>query len=339
MAKTTLKNSTNLGMTLSLWLAMDGYDHDPENAPRDSLPIISVTQLLKPTKALVLGNRVPEQDREVEIVDLAAARIGQSIHTAIENAFEHPDRNKILTSMGASESIMNRIVVNPSAAEIDSNPDMIPVFLEHRAFRKIVSSAGTEVWISGKFDQVVAGKPEDNKTTSTYKYTKMDQTEKGEYALQMAMYKWLNPQLITSDVGQINFIFKDWKRSEVGRINNYPPHAVMEMPVNLMSEQDAENFIRNKIDEIEKNAAHKSEADMTRCTDDELWRSPDKHKYYKNPETAKKGGRSTKNFDTYAAAMAHKMNTGVGVVVTIPGEVRRCSYCDAAPLCTQRLEY
>jgi hypothetical protein len=79
---------------------------------------------------------------------------------------------------------------------------------------------------------------------------------------------------------------------------------------------------------------------MPRCKDEELWKSPDVHKYYKNPETLKKGGRATKNFDSYPAAMAHKAKqNGIGVIKTIPGEVRRCSYCDGAPLCTQRLEY
>jgi len=54
---------------------------------------------------------------------------------------------------------------------------------------KLKLTAGTTMWISGKFDQVINGQPEDNKSTGVYSYMKMDQTEKGDYALQMACYK------------------------------------------------------------------------------------------------------------------------------------------------------
>ena len=167
---------------------------------------------------------------------------------------------------------------------------------------------------------------------------KMDQSEEGDYALQMSMYKWLNPEIITSDVGQINFIFTDWIRRDAAR-EGYPPKPAMEVPVQLMDPADAERFIRARLDLIEKNAGFESEADMVRCSDEELWRSDDVHKYYANQETADAGGRASKNFDTYAEAMEFKALKGKGVIKTVAGEVKRCSYCDAAPLCTQRLEY
>ena len=338
MGRTTLVNSTNLGITMALWLGTDTYDYMPSDAPQDNLPIISVTQLLKPTKALILAQQIPDGDVTVDLVKQAANRLGSSIHMAIEAAFENTNKDIILKSLGFSPQMAESLVVNPSDDFMAKHPEMIPVYLEKRAYRKIKTSAGTEVWISGKFDQVIGGEPEDNKSTKAYSYIKMDQSERGSYALQMAMYKWLSPKLITSDMGKINFIFTDWKAGEASRIDNYPPYPVMEMPVPLMNESDAEKFIRAKLDEIEKNAAFNQD-DMIRCADDELWRGDDVHKYYSDPETAKRGGRATKNFETYAQAMTYKSEKNKGVVVTVPGEVKRCSYCDAAPVCKQRLEY
>lgn len=337
MNNTNLTNNNNLGLTLSVWLANDGYDYSSNETADDGVPIISATKLMRPIKSLILSHRMPKSDSEVDITDLVKARLGQSIHTEIEASFNSDKLSLLLHNLGYPENIINNIIINPDVPPKDNKA--IPIYLEKRAYRKIISSSGTEVWISGKFDQVIAGKPEDNKTTSVYKYLNADQSEEGEYALQMSIYKWLNPEIITSDVGQINFIFTDWRIADKNKMPNYPDKSVIEMPVNLMSLEDTENYIRKRIDLIEKNSKFADQSDMIRCTDKELWRSKDTFKFYKNPETAKKGGRSTKNFDNYSKAMLHKSTVGAGVVVTVPGRVRRCDYCDAAVACTQRLEY
>jgi hypothetical protein len=330
-------NSTNLGLTMALWLAADTYDRDYKGAP-EGVPIVSVTDLLKPTKSAILTSRIPKEQQNINLVDLAKSRIGQSIHSGIEAAFEHPHREEILVSLGFAPKVAANLMLDPTPGQLKANPSGIPIYLEKRSYRTLTASDGTEVCIAGKFDQAVGGVPEDNKSTSTYKYMKSDKTEKGEYALQMACYKWLNPDIITAPIGKINFILTDWKQSEVGRNPDYPPHPVMEMQVNLMDETAAEEFLRGRVDAIIANKAL-PEADITRCTDEELWRSDPVYKYYKNPETAKKNGRATKNFASYPEAMAHKAKVGVGEIIIKPGEVRRCSYCDGAPLCTQRLEY
>lgn len=338
MGRISLSNTTGLGITMALWLGTDMYDYAPMDAPTDGLPILSVTQLLKPTKALILANTMPQEDLTQELANQAPNRIGQSIHLAIEAAFENPNRDIILKDLGFPPGLVDKLALNPTPEFLKKHPDTIPMYIERRAYRKIKTTSGTEVWISGKFDQVINGAPEDNKSTKVYSYIKMDQSEEGDYALQMGMYKWLNPKLITADMGKINFIFTDWKASDMARMPGYPPKPVMEMPVALMDEDAAERFIRAKLDDIEKNAGLPQDK-MVRCTDKELWRGDDVHKYYADPETAKNGGRATKNFDTYASALAHKQQKGKGIVVTVPGKVRRCSYCDAAPACTQRLEY
>lgn len=334
-----LLNTTNLGMSMALFLATDTYDHEPEGAPNDDLPIISVTQLLKPTKALILSSRIPEEDVDIKMTSLTKSRIGSAIHDRIEYAFTGPQAQEIMQKIGVPNGVRERIVINPDEKHLQQNPNAIPIYLEKRAYRKITASNGQQVWISGKFDQVIAGRPEDHKSTGVYSYIKADRSDTGDYGAQMGLYKWLNPKIITADVGQINFIFTDWKASDVSRIKDYPAEPVIEMPVNLMDETAAEEFIRRKVDEIIANRAL-PEADMIRCDESELWRSPDVYKYYSNPESAKLGKRATKNFEgDYAGAMAHKSQQGKGVVVAVKGEVKRCGYCDAAPLCVQRMEY
>ncbi|WP_299377241.1 hypothetical protein [uncultured Kiloniella sp.] len=340
MTDRPLTNQANLGLVMAAWLAHDTYDHDPVDAPQDDNPIVSATTLLKPTKALVLGHRVPPEDNAIDLQDLVAARMGQSIHSGIESAIFSDARDQILRKIGTAQHIIDNLVINPKKKLLEQNPSAVPLYLEQRRFRMITATNGTKVWISGQFDQVFAGRVEDNKTTSTYKWMKMDQSEKSDFAIQLSIYRWLDPEVITSEVGIINFIFKDWKRGEASRIDNYPPFPVSELPVQLMSLEETERFIIKKIDEILATVPMKHESDMPRCKEEELWKQPDVHKYYKNPETAQKNGRATKNFDSYPAAMQHKAKAGgVGVIKTFPGEVRRCSYCDAAPLCTQRLEY
>lgn len=339
MSQTKLTNHTNLGITLALYLANDEYDHSPSDIPDDGLPIISATRLLMPAKALVLAHRLPAKDNTVDVADRVKSRMGQSIHTGIETAFTGPNRDRLLVELGYPEKLIQNIRINPTEAELTQNPNIVPIYLEQRAYRVIELSDGTKVRVSGKFDQVTDGKVEDNKTTSTYKYGKLDQTEIGEYSKQLSIYRWLNPKIITGNVGQINFIFTDWKAGELSRTQNYPPKAAMEVPINLMGLSDTERFIKRRIEMMLEANKATSQDDMPRCTDEELWKSPDTYKYYSKQETADKGGRSTKNFSTFSEAQLHKTRAGKGTIVVAPGVPKRCSYCDAAPLCSQRLEY
>lgn len=332
-------NDTNLGITMALWLASDGYDHNPEDAPTDGCPIISATTLLKPTRSLILSSRAQARPgAETALSSLGSSRMGQAIHDSIENSFYHPKAGERLIALGFAESMVKRIAINPDPEDLAANPKLIPIYLEKRAYRKIRTRSGIDIWISGKFDQVIAGAVEDNKSTKAYSYCHMDQSEESNYAKQQSIYRWLSPEIITSEMGKINFILTDWKQSDVGRINNYPPKQVVEKALNLMSLEDTEAFILDKLEEIEVNDG-KPELEMILCSDEELWRTPDKHKYYSNPETAKKGGRSSKNFDTILEAQNYRASKGKGVVVTVPGEVRRCNYCDGLALCSQRLSF
>ena len=105
-----------------------------------------------------------------------------------------------------------------------------------------------------------------------------------------------------------------------------------------MTLEETERWIRKKLEQV---ARYKDtpEADIPECTDEELWRSSPQYKYYADP--LKTTGRSTKNFDNPLDAKKFMMveKAGKGVIITIPGEVKRCTYCEAFPICSQKEKY
>jgi hypothetical protein len=104
----------------------------------------------------------------------------------------------------------------------------------------------------------------------------------------------------------------------------------------LMSLQETEAWVANKLRLIEQYSMS-PESEIPHCTDEELWRSEPQFKYYADP--AKTSGRSTKNFPTLAEANLHMSQAGKGIVITKPGEPKRCGYCSAFEGCTQKDQY
>ena len=77
-----LSNKHNLALPLAMFLAYDDYDLQVKQENQ-----LSVTDLLKPTRQLILRNRV-EQSESPEIADVTsrtASAIGRAIHNAIED--------------------------------------------------------------------------------------------------------------------------------------------------------------------------------------------------------------------------------------------------------------
>jgi hypothetical protein len=103
-----------------------------------------------------------------------------------------------------------------------------------------------------------------------------------------------------------------------------------------MSIQETEAWVRWKLTQVMKYMDAPQEQ-IPECTDEELWRSDPQYKYYSDP--TKTSGRSTRNFETLAEANQFRAEKGKGVVITVPGEVKRCSYCDAYDACSQKNRY
>lgn len=315
-----LTNIHGISLPLAVWLLHDDYDynHDPD--------YISATSLLKSTKQLILTNRVVHSEREVDISSFLASRFGNAIHDSIEKAWNKAGASA-LKKLGYPESVTEKIAVNPNQELLNANKDLIPVWIEQRTVKEF------EGWkIGGKFDMVIEGRLFDTKTTSVYSYLLGNKDQ--DYALQGGIYRWLNPELITSDHIYIQFLFTDWQSSRARQDPNYPQTRALEYPVALPSLKETEQYISRKLKDLRKywNAP---EEEIPECTDKELWRSDPVYKYFSDPN--KTNGRSTKNFDSLGDANAYKASKGgKGVVITVPGEVKACSYCPAFDICKQK---
>lgn len=305
-------NNRNIPLPLAVFLATDHYDYVPN--------VISATTLLKPVKQIILSNRIAKEDTLIDVADLVSSRMGTAIHTAIEQAWLNP--SKALSSLGFSDKVIERIKINPEHPD----PKDINIYMEKRSNKSIAGMT-----VSGKFDFVAEGRVQDFKSTSTYTY--MNQTNTDKYRLQGSIYRWLNPDIITSDTMTIHFIFTDWQKVESLKNKDYPPNRVHSQSIDLLSIEATDNWLRNKITQI-KQYEHTDEDGMPACTDEDLWRKPTVYKYYKDP---KKTERSTKNFANMSEAAAYMSDRGnVGMIKEVKGQVIACRYCPAFVICKQK---
>ncbi|MDR5839306.1 hypothetical protein [Caballeronia sp. LZ034LL] len=320
-----VSNNSDVSLPLAVWLLHDEYDY--QNDP----DYISVTKLMRPLRHLVLPHRIPDAQRETpDVTDFIASALGKSLHDSIEKAWTKGYR-KGLQMLGYTDDIIDHVRINPETPEEGT----IPIYIEQRAKRKVTVNGRTYT-IGGKFDMVMEGQVMDNKSTTAYTWVYGGKDE--DYRLQGSLYRWLNPEKITEDTIRINFIFTDWQKMQAKTNPNYPQHRVMHKDVPLLSVEETEAWVIWKLTQVQKYWGM-PENQIPECTDEELWRSDPKFKYYSDP--TKTAGKSTKNFDTLLEANQYwkAEKGGKGIVITVPGEVKRCGYCDAYDACTQKDRY
>lgn len=314
---TQYTNQTNLPLPIAVWLAHDTYDRAAAG--------LSATALMRPIRQLVLTRRLPPGEGLIDISGLVKSRIGTAIHDAIESAWLSDKLFSTLVSLGVPEKTAKRVVVNQENLELGR--PVVPVYLEKRSSREVLGHT-----ITGKFDFIMDGRVHDFKTTTTYSYTSGNKDE--DYILQGSIYRWLNPDIITDDTMSIIFIFNDWSKNRyLSDKENYPHAQVFSRDFELLSEDTTQRFVEGKIRELIR-CENLDESELPLCTDKELWRKPDKFKYYKNPMAT---GRSTKNFDTMQeASLKYVQDGSVGRIDTVKGQVTACLYCPAFTICSQK---
>ncbi len=186
--------------------------------------------------------------------------------------------------------------------------------------------------ITGKFDFVGEGRVQDFKTTSVWTYK--NQVNANKYIQQGSIYRWLNSKMIHQDEMDIHYIFTDWKGGMQKSDPGYPPRRFHKQSFPLMSVGETEQFIRAKVNLIDKHWDTDEES-LPLCDDEELWRSEPQFKYYKSGDTTK--SRSTKNFDSRQEAVIFMTtNGGTGAIKEVPGQVTACKYCPAFAICSQK---
>lgn len=318
-----ITNKGDIPLALAVWLLHDEYDY--VSNPN----YISATTLMKPLRAIILPRRVPPENREMDLEDTISRALGHSLHDSIEKAWIKGGA-KSLKLLGYPEKVIEKVLVNPTQEELDAVPDAIPVYLEQRAHRKV----GTWI-VGGKFDMVADGIVHDNKSTSAYTWVYGGRND--EHALQGSLYRWLNPTKISEDFIRINYIFTDWQRAQARQNPNYPQSRIRYKDIPLLSVEETDKWVVDKLALIDK-YKDAPEHELPNCTNEELWMSDPQFKYYADP--TKLSGRSTKNFDDVAEARAFQASKGgKGIVITVPGIPKRCDYCDAFPVCTQKDKY
>jgi hypothetical protein len=328
MAITNLKR---IPLELAVWVAFNEYDFLPE------VNTVSATGLLKPIRQIILPKRLTGTNTIIlDVENLIPSALGSAIHSAIQRAWENGNHKKALKELGFPDDVSNRILVNPTPEELAAVPRAIPVYVEIRSSRTI-NVMGVDFLVSGKFDMVCDGRITDTKSTTVFSWTKGNKWE--DYRNQMSIYRWLNPDKVTRDVGRINFIFTDWAKLDARRNPAYPQSRFESKELPLMTLEETEAWIRNKISLLLM-YQDLPEHELPRCTDEDLWLTPSVYKYYKKESTSESGGRSTRNFDSMADAQAYmNENGGIGIIKEKKGTPKRCGYCPAFKICTQKEEY
>lgn len=323
-----ITNRNDISLEMAVWLLHDEYDYIQEEN------YISATGLMKPLRQIILPGRIPPALQIApDVEDYIATAMGSALHAGIEKAWKEGNHKRALKLLGYPEAVVSRVLVNPTPEELRAIKDPIPVYIEQRAMREL---AGYK--IGGKFDLVCEGRVTDTKSTSVWTWVYGGKDE--DYKLQGSLYRWLNPDKVSEDFMRVNFIFTDWSKKDALYKTDYPPRRVMHKDIILMTPEETENWIRAKLSLIDRHL-RTPEPELPECTSEELWMSDPKYKYYSDPAKASQpGARSTKNFDSLVEAkkfMGEKGNKGV--VITVPGEPKRCAYCKAYPICTQKDKY
>ena len=312
-------NKNDISLALAVFLMYDKYDYD------DRPNSVSTTRLIRPLRQLVLSQQNKELMKTVDISDLVASRMGSAIHDGCEEAWTDT-RNvaRALELLGVGESARELVHINPEPEYLFEG--IVPVYVEQRAEREI-----DDMIITGKYDLVLDGTLNDYKSTSVWTY--IYDSNAWSYTVQGSIYKWLNPEKITSDYININYIFTDWSATKARQdTKQYPQQRVLTKKYPLWGNTETESWIRNKLAAYTR-LADTPQSGLPECTDEELWASEKVYKYYKNPT---KTERATKNFSTMDEALIRKSADGdVGMIKTVPGEVRACRYCPVVGICTQ----
>lgn len=188
---------------------------------------------------------------------------------------------------------------------------------EQRLFAEVMGWS-----ISGQFDvmDLESKKISDYKVTTVYKAKGND-----KWVQQLNILRWLAHQN-GYEVNRLEIIgiFRDWRKTEAERNEDYPKAAIQCLDIPVWDLQDTQDYIEERVGLHQ--AARKGHP--IRCTDEERWYSGTKYAVIKPGNS-----RALKVYD----APPEDASVPAGYVVEErPGEYKRCAhYCDVSPFCTQ----
>ncbi len=270
--------------------------------------VLSATTLMQPPRMYAL-KKIHKDQITMDVSDLIALRYGTAIHDSVEKV-----------------KISNAIQ-------------------EKRLFHTMISKQ-----ISGKFDMLVKLDEEtwklvDIKSTSVWNYIYGSNDE--EYKKQLSIYRYLAycNNLNVSDNAEIMMVFTDWSRKRSLESQDYPETRIKIKSIKLMSIEDTEKYIVERIQLLESTAALLEQDKMPECTEKELWAGKStfiiKEKQVKlgSSDDINKNPHVLRKFKTFEDAEGYREGISEGmdrfVVVEIKGKVNRCDYCQVKPFCNQ----
>lgn len=321
-------NNTGIPLSFAVWLAADnGYDLQFNPAR------VSATELLRPMRSIILSREIAAAKIQTgddgiitqDIAEKAASALGTAVHTAIELAWKKYYK-LALSNLGWPEKAIEALCINPN----NPQPENFNVYFEIRSEKEI-----EDFTLSGKFDLCIDGQVHDIKTTKTYTYINGSNDEK--YIQQGSIYRWLNQDIITNPHMLIDYYFTDWTpnpRTSEKEIQAYPPNRMLSKSLPLMTLDDTEYFIRQRLFQIKQNTG-KSQDELPRCTPAELWQNPSKWEYWS--KTTNK--QCSKLLDTKTEAMSWLAEKGAGFIQERLFTPTFCNYCAAKSICTQAQGY
>jgi len=305
----------SLPLPLQVWLLNQGLGYDSNPDP----DYFSATELLNPIQQIVLGKRLGVQPTLPDVYKTYQAAIGSAIHGAVEKAWEY-SLIEALELLGFSPSVAAKVLVNP-----EDSSNCTPVWMEQRVLKKV-----GKYTVGGKYDFIFDGQLYDIKTTTVSRWKRGNREN---YRMQGSIYKWLAPDKIKENTIRICYIIRDWSQGNTYK-DDYPKSPFMTEDIDLLSPVQTEAWVEDRLNRIEANKDVSPHL-MERCKEEELWKTPDKYKYY----TREGQQRATKVFENAVEAFSYLNDRGTGRVEKVHGEYRRCGWCPVFSLCEQKNEY
>ena len=285
--------TNNKGFPLALVKAVENDSYSKGKADR------SVTGLLAPPRQAALKD-IHEDVLTEDVADRTYALYGQLIHLLLERAGEQ-DRNALTEE---------RLFTEAEGWTISGQTDTITLTEE-------------EGWVVSDYKFVTA-----------YKFKREYSGElvmPVDYERQLNMYAHLlRENGFRVDELKIVAIYRDWSKLEAKRDKNYPQLGAETHDVKLWSEEDAREFMAERV-----RLHQAAENDLPECTDEDRWAKPDKYALMSTPTSV----RARKLFDTEVGAVTwayeNKIKEG-WVVDHRPGVNTRCeNYCLVSEYCEQ----
>lgn len=265
----------------------------------------SVSNLLQPTRIIVLEDRYRDQLKVEKIEYILPALIGSATHDGLQHFLKIENK---LTQKYDIERSLNKTVNGRRLA--------------------------------GRFDIYKTDEKKllDIKVSSVWKYLNggID-----EWSRQLNIYKWmLHDDNIVVNTMEIMMILVDWKPSEVYKHSNYPKSRVQFVDVPLDTDTNIKTFVENKIKELD-DAFKLADDKLPLCTSKDRWAQSTQYKLYRKPEfkRAYKVFKKRLAANSYLAACQQNDKTKWANAVIKKEQAqpwKRCeTWCKCASFCNQ----